>query len=123
MEARELRKGNLTLSRWENDKVHVIRGCDISALEDGMDSEAIQPIPLTEEWLVRFGFIQYDKMGELIFFNYKPITNRYWNLCLDKKKCLFSFNGLDWDNSFELEFVHQLQNLWFALNKTELQLK
>lgn len=117
MEARELRIGNLVLI--DDDLIIISCGEQID-----WDCELYQPIPLTEEWLLRFGFVEYDRMGELIFFNYKTnLGNRNWNLCLDKNICMVSFHGISWEDSFKVEFVHELQNLWVTLTKYELELK
>lgn len=67
------------------------------------------PIPLTEEWLLKFGFsIKGFKGGYQI--------------------CTSSLGGWILDNGFscvgiEFEYVHQLQNLYFALTNEELKIK
>jgi hypothetical protein len=70
----------------------------------------INPIPITEEWLVRFGFeheeTEYsnfqNKDGVRLFFH-----NGVWNYS--------SLNTV-------IKSVHQLQNLYFALTGEELTL-
>ena len=74
-----------------------------------------EPIPLTEEWLLKFGFDMKDK-------------NR-----LDWVKGAFNLERSNEDNSkfcFEvyshyipLDYIHQFQNLYFALTGEELTLK
>ena len=79
-----------------------------------IELEYASPIPLTEEWILKFGF---EKK--------KDYYNRYY----------FSIDGMDIridDDMFETEvgeslykrikYVHQLQNLYFALNDKELNL-
>lgn len=85
-----------------------------------LEQEAI-PIPLTEEWLLKFGFEKSKKLGALHEF--------------EKDNLQLIFNGVDYDaflNSEEhgfgeigtsIKYVHQLQNLFFALTGTELTLK
>lgn len=70
----------------------------------------IEPIPLTEEWLLKFGF---EKKG----------VNRtrwaFWEIDLvEDEKGIYSF-----DESriyIDIKYVHQLQNLYFALTNGEL---
>ena len=74
-----------------------------------------EPIPLTEEWLEKFGFDIKDKDR------------------LDWVKGAFNLERSNEDNNkfcFEvyshyipLDYVHQLQNLYFALTGEELKLK
>ena len=80
---------------------------------DGTNFEICKPIPLTEEWLLKFGFYKnidtelFEKSGFQIDFSVI--------------KCHFYLpNYGDWYK--ELEFVHQLQNLYFALTEEELTL-
>lgn len=93
----------------------------------------VKPIPLTEEWLVKFGFENSDET----YFR-KEITNDkdgYQALELmldyDGKIYLQLVFLIDDDEENEdfffrgdiLEYVHQLQNLYFALTGTELEIK
>jgi hypothetical protein len=69
------------------------------------------PIPLTEEWLLKFGF----KKGVFGFFE-------------PKKRLLIEQGGspIVYDNKLlntKIKHVHQLQNLYFALTGTELTIK
>jgi uncharacterized protein YmfQ (DUF2313 family) len=74
------------------------------------------PIPLTEEWLLKFGFeriydcktcykLEFDDIRTLEFLNTE----------------LFCYLN-DYKVS-HLKFVHQLQNLYFALTGNELTIK
>ena len=76
-----------------------------------------EPIPLTEEWLLKFGF---EKQSDYFFYN-----NNYR---------VESFRSSEWcfrarvtkNESYPIaiiEYVHQLQNLYFALTGKELKLK
>ncbi len=70
----------------------------------------LQPIPLTEEWLLKFGF---DRNGKKLTF---------WKIDLvEDEEGIFSF-----DESriyIDVKYVHQLQNLYFALVGEELTIK
>jgi len=86
----------------------------------------IKPIPLTEEWLLKFGFERIFENSNL-FLN---ITNDiYFFLYNDKLKGCVRNHHTSYDNQlseleFELniEFIHQLQNLYFCLTNKELEL-
>ena len=68
----------------------------------------IEPIPLTEEWLLKFGF----KKNSEFYENGKVILIEENN----------SFH-LAFLNCSSIKYVHQLQNLYFALCGEELQLQ
>lgn len=78
----------------------------------------IQPIPLTEEWLLKFGFEKiksgYEEAETYDFYN----ENLYFNMANQSIK----ING-NYAISFIPDYVHQLQNLYFALTNTELKLE
>ena len=89
--------------------------------------DEIQPIPLTDEWFIKWGFF---KDGE------------YWSKEIDDYKYCFRYrdwaknwafyqeftdspfiedDGKKYPISFDIEHVHQLQNLWFALLHKEIE--
>lgn len=77
----------------------------------------IQPIPLTEEWLLKFGFDKYlelrhnDFMLEYISFNKKIMLT------------LYDYNDNEVSIDTKIKCVHQLQNLFYALTCEELTIK
>lgn len=107
--ARELRIGNLVLSPTEGE-IQIENGWQID------EGEELNPLPLTEEWLVRFGFVSdpyhdtYQK-GFLI-------------LNCDKTRGKLEL----WPDNITgkvlyIKHVHTLQNLYHALCGVELELK
>ena len=67
-----------------------------------------EPIPLTEEWLVKFGFEIH--IVEMVFGNfYLKINGDHFEYYCN--------------NRVELKYVHQLQNLYHALMGEELKEK
>ncbi len=70
-------------------------------------SNNISPIPLTEEWLLRFGI---EKMHD----------GNYWNKKLCIRKDRNEFYALYEQGRIYIQHVHQLQNLYFALTGEEL---
>lgn len=73
---------------------------------------SVQPIPLTEEWLIKFGYM----------------FNNCYYLKDDSDIEFFKSNGKlfcefygNWFSN--IEYVHDLQNLHFAIYKEELKIK
>lgn len=72
----------------------------------------VYPIPLTEEWLLKFGFQKNDINND---YKYWLIDDSRFLIQTDK----FYFSA--WLNI--IESVNQLQNLYFALKGKELTIK
>lgn len=85
--------------------------------------EYCQPIPLTEEWLVNFGFEKHDYDLELSYIKYNRKPSNYG--CEYKESNFWIIPNGDDDHyriPIKLLFVHQLQNLYYALTNEELTL-
>ena len=88
----------------------------------------IEPIPLNEDWLVRFGFekdinTSWFRIG--YFAEMEDVSNRMiigYNTVSNRLGCYQEgdANGIFAQKTFQ--YVHQLQNLIFALTGTELTL-
>lgn len=90
---------------------------DIEGLDEvQLNRSSIKPIPITEEWLVRFGFKINSGVSsrEFLMKNIK-VCNHY------EKGFLFIVDW--WHSGIMIQSVHQLQNLYFALTGEELILK
>jgi hypothetical protein len=111
MKANELRIGNYLFAKG----TEVIRFTSFFGLcNTETYPERYSSIPLTEEWLKRFGFEKdgtnyqkgwfylhgNNKTGSVDFLLNEPYSNKY--------------------NATVLQYVHQLQNLYFALTGEEL---
>ena len=74
-----------------------------------------KPIPLTEAMLLRFGF-------DLINNEYHQSRNHdlklHWTV--NKNKMIPEFNEKRFVTGYDFKYVHQLQNLYFALTGEEL---
>jgi len=71
------------------------------------------PIPLTEEWLIRMGFIDGFLKTNCGRWYY---SNGFITVELD--------NGMQhYDMMVDIDYVHQLQNLYFSLIGEELTIK
>ena len=101
MKEEELRIGNLV---YFQDKILNFE------FESGWNFEFIKSIPLTEEWLLKLGGIKStDSFGGYLFYypngNGMRIKNNEWS---------------SQHITVKVEFVHQLQNLFFILTGKEL---
>jgi len=113
MKANELRIGNYYN---QFGYTHQATGSTISELEKAPESQLwCKPIPLDESWLIRAGFI-YHNPSDFYSKNWgrngAEIVKKYpdgWMFELGKGYLR------------HFEYVHQLQNLFFALTGTELQ--
>ena len=74
-----------------------------------------EPVPLTEEWLLKFGFKDND--GELTLL----IDNLLYIGWVDDYAQLITEEGFTCGQN--INHVHQLQNLYFALTNEELTIK
>ena len=70
----------------------------------------LEPIQLTEEWLLNFGY-------EVTFVDFRHFY-KLKDLYLDD-----NFQPCDTFIRYDLKYVHQLQNLYFALTQKELNYK
>lgn len=80
--------------------------------------ENFQEIPLTEEWLVKFGFEFTDWLGD--WLGSWDLKDGCFGL-LKNANGTFIFESKS--GTSEIHFVHQLQNLYFALKGEELTVK
>jgi hypothetical protein len=119
MKANELRIGNWVRhpnSEW--DEQLDIENFNVENIE------YYTPIPLTEEWLIKFGFEKqdflmsgcevYQKGYWRIAKKVKPHKEEYWSLWHKQ------VSPPTWNLS-TFDYVHQLQNLYFALTGEELK--
>ena len=106
MKEEDLRIGNYYID--EDGYEHQVSARDFS----WMAWDYCRPIPLTEEWLLKFGF-KWDGIS------YRD-NGRY---SIIKTKRGFDF-GFEWeDYNTPIDYVHQLQNLYHALKGEELTIK
>jgi len=107
MKAEELRIGNLVNV---DEKAYKISGGDLYNLENYSKNygHLYKPIPLTEKWLLKFGFDK-EIRSELWF---RP---DFW------VQEMLLLPGSFYHNGLEIKYVHQLQNLYFALTGEELE--
>jgi hypothetical protein len=126
MNTTELRIGNLVNLMLNHEDFKTIR-VDVTDLINISHGGVYEPIPLTEEFLLKFGF-EYINRHDNNFITFQDWTHNYFLQCDAKKrdnKYLILDNCLNDLRSFsmvDIEYVHQLQNLYFALTGEELKL-
>lgn len=90
----------------------------------GCKIEDLNPIPLTEEWLLEFGLKERYVKGEWSWFDCK--REGFWSSDTEIKNTKNSgaTKGYIYNRDYpEILYVHQLQNLYFALTGQELTVK
>lgn len=132
MKTNEFRIGNLIYPNDENATPYEIKGVMTDKVFFGIDRmneemwqdiEEIEPIPLTEDMLNKMGFektknkvvydvVVYDFHG----FQLNKVVNHKWDTYTNwnNNKNYITANGA------AIQYVHQLQNLYFTLTGQEL---
>ena len=116
MQASELRIGNYVSNQTGELRDILIGKPHKFLIGDFVWADGYVPIPLTKEWLLKFGFEKRDKTEDGIIYGILNFTLIYGRT-YDNDFCYF-LNG--YHNDCHLKYVHQLQNLYFALTGTEL---
>lgn len=115
MTASELRIGNLIF----DDYREIVVDVHINILRSIINNNPCfyKPIPLTEEWLLKLGFQEHP--NDYYYFGGYKIRFDLDNDLNPIKFCFLFFDIGDWE--MEIKYVHQLQNLYFALTGEELK--
>ena len=141
MKATELRIGNYVMYE---QTTHIIRTllnriCTSLWINDTVGDvythtfKDITPIPITEEWLLKFGFEKLANDGRYGYRYYIAIADYWYVIERDWRKEQSHFFGIEYTDcpnpkddhiyhsfTFKLKHIHQLQNLYFALTGKEL---
>ena len=132
MQSKDLRIGNVLKDRFgENVEVKDIGldGINSNYGSSTISIEELKGVELNEDILVQLGF---SKMTDTTPYNYRIHKSkmffyiRYGTFTTDRGLTnLIGFNGLFVGNKFVrvIRYVHELQNLYFALTGEELELK
>jgi len=110
MKANELRIGNLFVDKKTKTIINIIGLTEQYITFSGhfKNDWQAKPIPLTEEWLLKFGFKNLSiGLFELIHNN-----------VIGYRLSIEGQYGYE-----EIKYIHQLQNLYFALTGEELTIK
>jgi hypothetical protein len=81
------------------------------------DYTSVNGIPLTEEWLINNAGFKSDDMADLGSYVHLPIYHPYLYLTWNE--------GSIWIGEYDTKckYVHQFQNIFFALTQAELTIK
>jgi len=123
MKAKELRIGNFL--RTPNGINHVSGIQDREVVEVGEIGyviEMVKPIPLTEEWLLNFGFETYTTEKSKVYKLGNFMVTYVLKGRFAGNKYLKAFN-ISFSEFGHIKHVHTLQNLYFALTGEELQIR
>jgi hypothetical protein len=125
MQASELRIGNSI----ENEYLNVDLGMDVwivvkvdyHILYDLVhgESKKYRPMVLTEQWLLDFGFRKYNNVWVLPDFIENDFVRFHFTIYNEGKR--YTYNSAEFP--VELQYVHRLQDLFYALTGEELTLK
>ena len=120
MEANELRIGSWYKNKSDDNPFNQIKyGHEIDYV-----AVYCEPIPLTKEWLLKFGFRKsaFALHSKEYYIKHDEITNHWWRLDCFEEDYGFSI-GFAWSDPTLLKIiktVNELQNLYFALTGEEL---
>lgn len=130
MEAKELRIGNIVQDIQYKSPMRIVQfyGTTMFELDSpymdytdyrcDADLDKYEPVLITEDWLIKLGA---KNTGTEIYLD---IDSEYGNTLInyfDRKMFLIDCDG--GSIGIEIKYVHQLQNLYFALTGKELTIK
>lgn len=134
MKSNELRIGNFVRYAAETQYVHAITRTGVEVDGLAIKFEDVSPIDLTEEWLLKFGF-DLSKSNKHIYITYATY-GIFSVVKYDKSKIVEEYKHLNHDDYivvynqcadecsfYNFKYVHQIQNIYFALTGEELTLK
>ena len=119
MKAEELRIGNFIIVSNPSSPIYLskkptVEICNYHHISDickGDEDWVYEPVPLTEQWLIDFGFVKCSVSDA---YNSHHLT-------------IYKEDGSFWSDvitfGLEIKHVHQLQNLFFAITGEELDYK
>jgi hypothetical protein len=126
MKAQELRIGNLVRTISEESEVLKIEAIKIfdkttdsdcvrlESFTKWLEIDCIEPIIITEDWLIKLGFgcipqIKEEYFRNCLSFNIKD------NICFFETDCQPEYFN-------HIKYLHQLQNFYFLLTNQELEI-
>jgi hypothetical protein len=135
MQSKDLRIGNYIDYPDSNigiSKIHHFGFDHLSRqyLVDGFDIDDFLPIPITKVWLLNFGFEDIDLQmsgSNWLVKNHRTQWKKQFRISFHEQLKVWNFTiecvSPPTLSLCEIKYVHQLQNLYFALTGEELELK
>lgn len=123
LDSHEIRLGNtykieLGDGTYKSDLINL---ADLENLLDDDLDDFYQAMEISEEWLIRLGFIRHhsDYSNGIIYIKNVPDNTKFeWGVYPNELG-----SGIQIKNRILLHYVHQLENLYFALTGEELTYK
>ena len=139
MKANSLRIGNLVSQNGFYGYVYSIESAEprndirfsdkdiITLFDNGITYvpiDEIEPIPLTEEWLLKFGYVKFElnQIYNEWYLNFDGILKYKIYETENSLKNTSKFIMPNSNKPIKIQYIHQLQNLYFALTGEELKL-
>ena len=124
MNAKELRIGNLIYVP-EFEMELTVQSITEDLINYAYELERLEPIHLTEEGLIKFGFVNDSEDACNIIFSDCAIlsielSDLSWGVYSHKNDFNKGAGYCHWE---PINYVHELQNLYFALTSKELKTK
>lgn len=119
MKNKDLRIGNLFQDVYNH--VYEVTAGTLMYLRDADDEQAknVKHILLSDQWLLKFGFAEKEKMYSIQHGCIKyTLTEDHHGFVLGIVRSV----NIEWF-CWEIKYVHQLQNLYFSLTGEELNIK
>ncbi len=125
MEAKELRAGNIVI--WNFKEIALV-AYNVYQIEiaSNFDKARVKPIKLTEEWLLKLGFEHVVLLLEDCYRLELPNDEKHTYPFFFYSKSMGNLELLEAEHEHTIttvKYVHQLQNLYFALTGEELTIK
>ena len=121
-----MKESELRIGNWVNCKIYN-GNSNVNIQFDSFESKYIhlfEPIPLTEEWFVKLGFEKYtNSIGGDSFRIYSEKRISEPVLDYDIKNGYCAIQGRVSNVLNRVKYVHQIQNIYFALTGEELKTK
>ncbi len=116
IDTKELRIGNL-VDIYKGNVIGVVKNCIVEQIDtcsvNHFDNDDIEPIPLTSEQLLKFGYNEINQDNIFGLFGLRKGKAGKYCLSYLSEHCLTIFEEII------VEYIHQFQNLHFTLTGEE----
>ena len=116
LRSRELMIGNFVKQKYDDKQIEIVNGAMIH------NAHMFYGIPLTEEWLIKFGFENKGHgSSDNIYYKQEEFLNWGHRVIMSDIAIVLQHGFMNqWSELASLKYVHQLQNLYYSLCFEEL---